>query len=242
MPTNLPPRAPPPEPPRRPWFRLLVIGGVVAIVLIGARSLSPARLTSADFAWMAPLAVISVLAVFQLAGSRQPLGKMAKQLGIVLALGAALMVLYTYKDDWGGLYDRALATLVPGRGVQVAPGVMTFTADSGGQFAIDAKVDGTPIHFLVDTGASGVVLSTADAEALGLNLNDLLFTGQFSTANGMTRGARVTLKSLQIGPIATHDVTAWVNEGDLDVSLLGMSFLTTLGRVEMRGDRLTIEQ
>ncbi len=236
------PGPPQPGPPHRPLLKLIVIGGGVAVILIGAASLTPRHLSGWDEAWLAPTAIIAVLMVSRLVISRHGLTLMAKQMLAVLALGAALVTAYSYKDDLGGLYDRALATIVPGHGVQVAPGRIQFTADDSGQFFVDAKVDGVGIHFLVDTGASGIAISQADAKHLGFDPRDLSFTGQFSTANGETRGAPVTLHSVEIGPLAATRVRAWINEGNLEVSLLGMSYLNTLGRIEIKGDRLTIER
>jgi aspartyl protease family protein len=132
--------------------------------------------------------------------------------------------------------------VVPGHGVEVAPGMMRFSAEDGHQFFVNADVNGVTIHFLVDTGASGIALNQRDAKRLGLDASDLKFTQQFSTANGMTRGAPVILDRLQIGPFEATQVSASVNEGDLADSLLGMSFLSTLGRIEIKGDTLTIER
>jgi aspartyl protease family protein len=166
---------------------------------------------------------------------------MGKQALILLALGAALMLGYSYRDDLSDAWGRVIGTVVPGRGVEVAPGIVRFQADEGGQFFINAKVNGTGVHFLVDTGASGIALSRRDAERLGFDAHDLSFTAIFSTANGTTRGAPVTLGTMEIGPFEAHQVHAWVNEGDLDDSLLGMNYLRTLGRIEIRGDTLIIE-
>jgi aspartyl protease family protein len=94
----------------------------------------------------------------------------------------------------------------------------------------------------MDTGASGIALSRRDAGRLGLDTKDLRYTGLFSTANGMVRAAPVTLDSVQIGPLSANAVSAWVNEGDLDQSLLGMSYLSTLGRIEIKGDTLILER
>jgi aspartyl protease family protein len=120
--------------------------------------------------------------------------------------------------------------------------MMRFQADDGGQFIVDATVNGKGVRFLIDTGASGIALSRRDAERLGFDDSKLNYDMPFSTANGMTRGARITLDSLQVGPLTAHGVRAWVNEGDLNQSLLGMSYLSTLGRVEIRGDTLTLER
>jgi aspartyl protease family protein len=238
-----PPSKPPPDPPpHRFLVRLIAIGGIVAAILIAAVALTPRRLNNWDEMWLAPMAIVAIPMTMQLAASRRPLGGMGRQVLAVLIFFIVLMVGYSYHNDLGGIFDRALGVLAPSRGVQVAPGVMQFTADSRGQFHLDAKVDGVGIQFLVDTGASGIALSREDARALGFDLDDLRFTELYSTANGMTRGAPVTLDSVQIGPLSATHVRASVNEGDLDESLLGMSYLSTLGRIEIKGDQMTIEQ
>lgn len=95
---------------------------------------------------------------------------------------------------------------------------------------------------IFNTGASGIALTKRDAERIGLDSAHLDYTSLFSTANGMVRAAPVKLDSLQIGPFDASSVPAAVDEGDLDMSLLGMSYLSTLGRIEIKGDTLTMER
>lgn len=227
-------------PPRRQ--RLLIIGGIAALIVLLAASMTPRGMSSWEEARFAQLAIVAAACAFFLAASRRRLSHMAMQAAIWLLLGAILLVGYSYRDDINAVLGRTAGTLVPARGVEVAPGVMRFTADDSGQFYIDAKVDGVAIHFLVDTGASGIALSQRDAERLGLKSDDLAYTARFSTANGTVRAAPVRLGSLAIGPFETTDIPAWVNEGELSDSLLGMSYLSTLGRIEIKGDTLTLER
>ncbi len=203
-------------------------------------SSSPGGLGGWDVARAAPLSIILILMVMRLAASTRPLGQMAKQLSFFLIAGTVLVVGYSYRDDLNAILGRTVGADVPGHGTQVAPGMMRFQADDGGQFVIDATVNGTAVHFLVDTGASGIALSKRDASRLGLDPDNLRYTSLFSTANGTTRGAPVTLDAIKIGPMQAYSVHAWVNEGDLDQSLLGMSYLSTLGRVEIKGDALIL--
>jgi aspartyl protease family protein len=231
--------------PRKGGFRtvrLVLIAGIVAAIIGVVASSSPGGLGGWDVARAAPLSIILVLMVMRLAASTQPLGRMAKQLSFFLIAGTILVVGYSYRDNLGAIFGRALGTVVPGHGTQIAPGMMRFQADDGGQFVIDATVNGTAVHFLVDTGASGIALSKRDAERLGFKPEALSYTGLFSTANGTTRAAPVTLDAIKIGPMQAYSVHAWVNEGDLDQSLLGMSYLSTLGRVEIKGDTLILER
>jgi aspartyl protease family protein len=225
-----------------PALRLLLIGGVIAGVIALAASASPRGLDGWDVAYASPLIVILILMVMRLAASTSPLGPKAKQLAFFLILGTVLVVGYSYRDTLDVIFGRTLGSIVPGHGTQIAPGMMRFQADDGGQFVIDATVNGTAVHFLVDTGASGIALSQRDASRLGFKPEDLRYTSLFSTANGTTRGAPVTLDAIKIGPMQAYSVHAWVNEGDLSQSLLGMSYLSTLGRVEIKGDTLILER
>ena len=99
---------------------------------------------------------------------------------------------------------------------------------TGGHYVVEAMVNGTPVDFLVDTGASHVVLAPADAARLGFRPAQLRFTGRAETANGTVGLAPVTLRELRIGQLSRHGVAAVVNEAPMGISLLGMSFLDGL--------------
>ena len=223
-------------------FRLALIAIVLSAVIGVFASMSPGGLDGRDVARAIPLSIILILMLLRLAASTQPLGRMASNLAIFLALGAVLVVGYSYREDLGVIFGRTLGTVVPGHGAEVAPGVMRFQADDGGQFVVNATVNGTAVRFLIDTGATGIALSQRDAQRLGFDDDKLDYNTPILTANGMTRAAPITLESIQVGPLDAHGIHAWVNRGELDQSLLGMSYLSTLGRVEIRGDTLILER
>jgi clan AA aspartic protease (TIGR02281 family) len=109
-----------------------------------------------------------------------------------------------------------------------------------GHFLLEAVVNGVPIDFLVDTGASHVVLTIPDARRLGITANDLEFTQEFQSANGTVRAAPVELRELRIGQLSLFDLEASVNGGPLPISLLGMSFLQRLSSYEVADGRLIL--
>jgi aspartyl protease family protein len=113
-------------------------------------------------------------------------------------------------------------------------------AGPGGHYLIEAVVNGAPVDFLVDTGASDIVLTMEDAERLGLQPETLRFTQRFATANGEVRGAPVVLREIRIGQFSLFDVPASVNEAPLRVSLLGMSFLGQLNGYQVEDGRLIL--
>lgn len=111
-----------------------------------------------------------------------------------------------------------------------------------GHFWAWAEVNGQPIRFLVDTGATTVALTPEDAEALGFRPDDLKFGQQVTTASGSSRAARVTLASVSVGGARIEEVEAVVVESGLDVSLLGMSYLGRLSRFEGDRERMVLQR
>ncbi len=119
------------------------------------------------------------------------------------------------------------------------PHSLSLRAVRGGHFAVTAEVDGTPIRFIVDTGASLVTLRLADADAIGIRRSALTFNHALETANGRVRVALVMLRDISIGGLSVDRVAAAV--GDVKVSVLGMNFLSRLKRFEIDGDAMTLE-
>jgi aspartyl protease family protein len=120
-----------------------------------------------------------------------------------------------------------------------AANTIVYTANQQGHVVLDTAVNGFPVRMLVDTGASLVTLTPADARAAGINPTGLVFNAHVNTANGSARVAPVTLREVRIGQLSLYDVPAAVLE-NLYVSLLGMSFLGRLQGYEMRDGKLTI--
>jgi aspartyl protease family protein len=119
---------------------------------------------------------------------------------------------------------------------------LVIRAAEGGHFAVEARIDGRPIAFLVDTGASQVTLRASDAARLGLRPAPRDFSVKVVTANGEGRAAPVQLSMVEVGDITVRDVSALVAPDEaLGVNLLGMSFLSRVRWSHERG-RLVLEQ
>ncbi|WP_296107126.1 TIGR02281 family clan AA aspartic protease [uncultured Agrobacterium sp.] len=225
---------------------LLILGIGLALLLINNSSGETFGMDNERFAsalYLTPIAVL--LSAGILAGNRGNLPTVLRQLAIWLVIILGLVAGYLYRGDLQRFGDRLLAGLVPGRAV------VTTTRDGaqevilnksmGGHFGTEATINGVSVHMLVDTGASSVVLSNADAQAIGINPDNLNYTVSVMTANGRTAAASVRLTEIAIGPIVRRNVSALVaQEGQLDQSLLGMTFLSTLGSLQMQTDQLTL--
>src|SRR5215472_2712337 len=174
--------------------------------------------------------------------------KVFGQIVIWLAVGLVLIGGYSYRTEIRQISNRILGEIDPARG-QAVPGLdnagggtMLFTMADDGQFHIEGTVGGVPVRFILDTGASDVMLTPADARRLGFDPAALAYTRSYLTANGTVMGAPVVLSALDIGPIHMNDVAASVLEKPGDMSLLGMSFLRRLKGYQVQGSNLILTQ
>lgn len=107
-------------------------------------------------------------------------------------------------------------------------------------FRLTLEINSVPIEFLVDTGASQVVLTQSDAALAGLDPDTLAYIGTAYTANGEVATAPVRLDTVDLGDIRDTRVRASVNSGDMDMSLLGMSYLSRFTSIEITRDLLIL--
>jgi aspartyl protease family protein len=117
---------------------------------------------------------------------------------------------------------------------------MVIGPGRNGHFMVIAEIADVEIRFLVDTGASQVILTTEDAERLGHDLDSLEFSDRFQTANGTIRGAPLVLPELRIGDLEIAEVRASVIRAPMTASLLGMSFLSRLDGYEVGEEGLIL--
>ena len=111
-----------------------------------------------------------------------------------------------------------------------------------GHYWATAEVDGAPVRFLVDTGAGAVALTLADAGRLGLNTAALRYDQPVFTASGREHAAAVTLSHVVIAGVRVDGVKALVMRSGLSASLLGMSYLGRLSRIEATPQALVLER
>lgn len=154
--------------------------------------------------------------------------------------GLLLVVGYSFRFELDRLWSQTLAELMPGRAIEVRTGTVIVRAGEDRHFYVDAMVDGAPVRLLVDTGASAVTLTPADARRVGFDLERLRYTVRTETANGVGSGAPVRLREIRVGSIVVRDVRALVNREPMSESLLGMSFLEHLSGYTVEGGTLTL--
>lgn len=109
-----------------------------------------------------------------------------------------------------------------------------------GHYYLTLQLNGQPVDFVVDTGASMVVLSQPDARRIGLDPDTLHYSGNASTANGVVSTAPVWLDTVTLGPITDTRVPAVVNGGEMAGSLLGMSYLDAFSQISFADGELRL--
>jgi aspartyl protease family protein len=139
-----------------------------------------------------------------------------------------------------GLWDDLKSDLGSQAAV-MTDGQINIRAAPDGHFYLTATIDGTNVTFMIDTGASDIVLTQGDARAVGIDTASLNYFGQAQTANGSVDTAPVTLGSVTLGDFTDTAMPAVVNGGDLDTSLLGMSYLK-LYNLNMTSGQLTLSR
>ena len=235
---------PPPRPSRRGrrvWWLALVLG-TAALVAFLAWRFPGALYGEQDRVRLVYLLLLVLVSSSILAGRRLRLRGVAKAAALWALIVAVVALGITYRLELGAVGQRVLGELLPHRGTVLGADEVRFPAGADGHFRIEALVDGTRVRFLVDTGASAIVLSPADARRIGFDPDQLRFTGFAETANGTVRTAPVRLGVIEIGPIRFDDLPASVNQAAMRGSLLGMSFLQRLRSFEVRDGTLILRR
>ena len=141
-----------------------------------------------------------------------------------------------------GSWDNIRSAALPPQVAFSEDGTIEIPKSYDGHFYVTALVNGAEIEFVVDTGASDLVLSQKDAVTAGLDPENLDFYGRAKTANGEVRTAPVRLESVSLGKFDDKNVRARVNGGDLDISLLGMSYLNRFPEITISRNRLVLSR
>lgn len=172
---------------------------------------------------------------------RLPMRKTIAQALAWVALFLAVMIGYNYVNGGVG----STITLHQTRPFDEKPMVQNgneiiVPQASDGHYYVTLQINGTPVNFVVDTGASSVVLTAHDARRVGLDPKQLVYLGRASTANGETRTARVKFDDVRLGGFDEGRLRAYVNEGSLDISLLGMEYLDRFSQIQIRDGELIL--
>ncbi len=175
-------------------------------------------------------------------GRKINISQSLKYLAIWTVIALIAVVLYAYRYEFTDFKNRILGELSPMSVQNDNQGRVIINMSRDGHFYINIKVNGRTVRFLVDTGASDIALNLKDAKNIGIDVKKLRYNKSYNTANGVILGASVNLGEVALGDIRFYGVNATVNSANLDVSLLGMSFLSRFRKYEINRNKLILER
>ncbi len=161
-----------------------------------------------------------------------------QRLGLALRSAAAWGLIFIGAMAGYGLWSDIRTDIGPAQ-MTVADGRVELPRAPDGHYYASLVLNGTEVRFMADTGATNMVLSQQDARRIGIDPAALIYLAEAQTANGTVRTARVTLDSVELGPFRDATFQAWVTDGEMEGSLLGMDYLG-LFRIEIAGDRMIL--
>lgn len=232
-------RDPPPGHQRRSlglWLWLGLIAGVGLLVWFLSSQFAYQSTSGDDWAHiirlMGVLALVSSGLIFL---RRINVRETARNIAIWVGIAAILLLGYSFRNEFAGLGDRIMGELLPHQAIETGDRELRINAGVDGHFHVVAHINGAPVKFLIDTGATDIVLSREAAARAGYDVDNLRFTRRYRTANGIGYGAPIRLDNIAIGPVGFADMPASVNDAPMSSSLLGISFLERLRSYEVRG-------
>lgn len=141
-----------------------------------------------------------------------------------------------------GIWQDIKDDVIPRQVAFADEGRIEVPRSPDGHYYLTLDVNGAPVSFVVDTGATDIVLTKDDAQKAGLAPENLQFFGRARTANGEVRTAAVRLETIGIGDITDTNLPASVNDGEMFRSLLGMTYLQRWDKIEITDGRLILSR
>ena len=172
-----------------------------------------------------------VLVLSALMSRREPIAKLLTMLLAWVAIFAAGFVLFTFRDNFGWVAQRLKAEAV---GTPVQQGRETrIPMAIDGHFWVDAKVNGEPVRFLIDSGATMTTIDRQTARRVGVAVSPRA-DQVVRTGNGIVRVSSGRAEQIEVGGIARNDLGLQIAEHD-NLNVLGMNFLSSLSRWGVEG-------
>jgi aspartyl protease family protein len=220
------------------WLTVLIGAGALAATLL--RSAPWALRDAHDWTYVVMWGgFLLLLSRSLLTAGRGDILRGVGHVAIWVAVVGVLALGYLYRAELAQAPQRLRMALNVGAPVATGPHELRVAQDDSGAYLVVGQVNGQRVLFMVDTGATDTVLSPADAQRVGVNLDALAFDRTAETANGLGYGAAWTADRLAVGDIRLAGFPVVVNKAPMSASLLGMSFLNRLDSFEVR-DRTLI--
>ena len=167
-----------------------------------------------------------LLLVSSLAARRLPLTYIAKAALAWIAIFAALFAIFSFRFEFISIWERVKADISGTAGQSISGEAIELRRQDDGHYWIMVDINGKPVRFMVDSGATMTAINATTAKEAGVEANGYPII--LSTANGRVAAKRATVLSLVVGPHKIENHPVVVSESFGDVNLLGMNFLNDM--------------
>ncbi len=189
-----------------------------------------------DFSRLIYLSVLVVAILGSVLISRRgAYGKMFRQAGVWLLIFMGLVAIVA---SWQDIRQSGQTMSFQ----QSEDSAIIIPKEIDGHFHLTVTINDRPIEFLVDTGASDIVLTRKDAARVGFDPNRLDYWGMANTANGTVRLATIRLETVRLGEFIDKNIRASVNKAPMEKSLLGMRYLSKFRAIEISDDQMILKR
>ncbi len=189
-----------------------------------------------DFSRLIYLSVLVVAILGSVLISRRgAYGKMFRQAGVWLLIFMGLVAIVA---SWQDIRQSGQTMSFQ----QSEDSAIIIPKEIDGHFHLTLTINDRPIDFLVDTGASDIVLTRKDAARVGFDPNRLDYWGMANTANGTVRLATIRLETVRLGEFIDKNIRASVNKAPMEKSLLGMRYLSKFRAIEISNDQMILKR
>jgi aspartyl protease family protein len=186
--------------------------------------------------------VCIVLLLSSLAARRLPLGYVAKAAFAWIAIFAALFAIFSFRFEFKAVWERVKADISGTAGQSVSGEDITIRRQDDGHYWLQVDVNGKPVRFMIDSGATTTAVNANTARETGIEVDANGYPVFLNTANGSVAAQRGIIQSLKIGTheIGHHNVV--VSESFGDTNVLGMNFLDSMQSWKVEGNVMTLKQ
>jgi aspartyl protease family protein len=186
--------------------------------------------------------VCILLLLSSLAARRLPLGYLAKAAFAWIAIFAALFAIFSFRFEFKAVWERVKADISGTAGQSVRGDEITIRRQDDGHYWLQLDVNGKPVPFMIDSGATTTAVNANTARETGIEVDTTGYPVFLNTANGSVAAQRGIIQSLKIGTreLGQHDVV--VSESFGDTNVLGMNFLDSMQSWKVEGNVMTLKQ
>ena len=186
--------------------------------------------------------VCILLLLSSLAARRLPLGYVAKAAFAWIAIFAALFAIFSFRFEFKAVWERVKADISGTAGQSVRGEEITIRRQDDGHYWLQLDVNGKPVRFMIDSGATTTAVNANTARETGIEVDANGYPVFLNTANGSVAAQRGIIQSLKIGTheIGQHNVV--VSESFGDTNVLGMNFLDSMQSWKVEADVMTLKQ